>query len=147
MQEETGVEGTLNTEWWCGEELGWLVLDNDMSRARPVINDASHEFHIQFLPVQNNYVLVEGWGFPRQVLNIRSADTLTGSWSERNIIYRPEERKRLNVYSFGISAHPGLQGADIIATYNVNHEISLQEALDTSVLYPRFVRINFESGK
>jgi len=147
LQEDTGFKNTLNTEWWCGKELGWLALDNDLSRARPVINDVSGEFYIQFLPVQNKYVLVEGWGWPKQVLNIRSADTLTGPWSERNIIYRPEEGKRLNVYSFNIGAHPSLQGADIIATYNVNHEIFSQTALDTSVLYPRFVRIDFESGK
>jgi DNA-binding winged helix-turn-helix (wHTH) protein len=147
LQEETGVKGSLSTEWWCGEELGWLALDNDLSTARPVINDASNEFRIQFLPAQNKYILVEGWGFPKQVLNIRSADTLTGTWSERNIIYRPEERNRLNVYSYGIRAHPGLQGADIVATYDVEHEIFIEAALDTSVLYPRFVRINFGSDK
>jgi DNA-binding winged helix-turn-helix (wHTH) protein len=147
LQEETGGEGSLSTEWWCGEELGWLALDNDLSTAKPVINDASHQFDIQFLPAQNKYVLVEGWGFPSNVLNIRSADTLTGTWSERNIIYRLDERNRLNVYSFGIGAHPGLQGAEIIATYNVDHEVFSQGALDTSVMYPRFVRINFGSGK
>jgi DNA-binding winged helix-turn-helix (wHTH) protein len=147
LQEESGVKGSLSTEWWCGQELGWLALDNDLSTAKPVINDAKNEFYIQFLPAQNKYVLVEGWGFPGNLLSIRSTDTLTGTWSERNIIYRPEERNRRNVYSHGIGAHPGLQGADIIATYDVNHEIFSQGALDTSVLYPRFVRINFGSVK
>jgi len=94
-----------------------------------------------------SYILVEGWGFPRNALNIRSADTLTGTWSEKLIIYRPEERNRPNVYSLGIRAHPCLQGAYIVATYNVNHEAFSQFALDTSVGYPRFVRINFTSGK
>jgi len=147
LKKSVGSTDTISSEWWCGEELGWQVLADDLSRARPVISDASHQFHIQFLPEQNKHVLVEGWGFPTQVLSMRSADTLTGTWSERTIIFRPEERYRPGVYVHGIGVHPGLQGADIIATYNVNHEIFSQQLVDTTVLYPRFVRINFEPGR
>lgn len=147
LKESVGFEDKLVSEWWCGEELGWLVLGNDLSRARPVINDASHQFHIHFQPLQDRYILIEGWGFPSQVIDVRSAEKLTGSWSDRTIIFRPVESHRRNVFAHNIGVHPGLQGADVIATYDVNHEIFSQASWDTTVLYPRFVRINFETPR
>ena len=147
LQEETGFENLLSTEWWCGEELGWLALGNDLSKARPAISDAGYAFTIQFLPEQNRYVLIEGWGFPSAVLSMRSANTLTSTWSERTIIYRPEERRHSGSNVQNIGTHPGLQGADITATYNLNHEIDGESIKNNSLLYPRFVRINFMSGK
>jgi hypothetical protein len=144
---DIGVKDILTSEWWCGEDLGWLVLDNDLSRARPVINDASHLFHIQFLPTLSKHILIEGWGFPTQVLSMRSADALTDTWSERTIIYRPEERNRPGVFIHSIGIHPYLQGADIIATYNVGHEVFSQAISDSTVLYPRVVRINVDSDR
>lgn len=147
LQEETGFENTLSTEWWCGEELGWLALDHDLSEARPVLSDAGYAFTIKFLPEQSRYVLIEGWGFPSSVLSMRSANTLTSTWSERNIIYRPEERKHSYVNNQNIGTHTGLQGSDIVATYNVVHQVLGEAIKNNSLLYPRFVRINFTSGK
>jgi hypothetical protein len=48
---------------------------------------------------------------------MRAAPSLTGPWSDPQVVYRPPEYHRPRIMIYAAEAHPELSGADLVLTY------------------------------
>lgn len=133
-------------EWWSGDVSGWVPADQQAGIARPIFSETPLGFSIQYYPKQKIYMQLQTWGFGSAAIAVRTSATLTGPWSERQIVFWPEEARKPNVFIYGGRAHSHLIGADIVATYDVNSSIFSNLLSDQSIYYPRFIRLNFEKN-
>ena len=137
--------GTLaGAEWWAGDPDRWVSVGQSDSQARPVLPATTTIFSIHYDQKLKKFVLLQTWGFGNAVMAIRTADKLTGPWSDRQIVYRPDESRRTDAMVYAGTGHIHLIGADIVATYNANSAVFSNLLADQSLYYPRFVRIDFE---
>jgi hypothetical protein len=145
--EQTTSGDISEIQWWGGESRGWLIADDDFLAAKPVVTDSYVGFSIKHIAFRNKFLLLETWGFGGAVISIRTADSLTGPWSKRQAIFHPEEKFRGGVMIYGGRIQESLVGADLVVTYNVNHEIMSELINDMSIYFPRFVRIKLNSDQ
>lgn len=107
-----------------------------------VLADAAPEMSLHFSAKLGKYVHVRSLGFGATALVLETSDRITGPWSEPIEVYRPPESDRKDAFVYAGKAHPELLGADIIATYASNSFDFGKLVSDTTLYYPRFVRIN-----
>jgi hypothetical protein len=131
------ANGQLSSpEWWCGSD-GWQA---NISERRPVMRAVSSEFSIQRDPRGNGLIEVNTQGFGAADVVMRHAEILEGPWSKPQKLYRPPESDGPNPFVYAGKSHPELIGADLIVTYVANGSDQTL-ANDTSIYYPRFVRL------
>ena len=130
-----------------GELAGLELWDGAWTRASaasrpiPVLADAAPECSVHFDRAARRYVHVRSLGFGATTLAIATAERLTGPWSEPAVLFRPPECDRERPFVYAGKAHPELRGADLVATYATNSFDFAEAVRDTSLYYPRFVRL------
>ncbi|MDB4968133.1 MAG: hypothetical protein JWN44_3822 [Myxococcales bacterium] len=90
------------------------------------------------------FVAVDNDGFGHTTVDVRTAPAREGPWSQPAHAYRPPENDRAAVFTYAGKGHPELLGADLVATYASNHMDFAMLVADTSLYFPRFVRLRFE---
>lgn len=113
-------------------------------RVKPVavLADAAPESSLSFSAKLREYVHVRSAGFGATTLVLETAGRIAGPWSEPVIVYRPPESNREGAFVYAGKAHAELTGADFVATYACNSFDFAKLVDDTSLYYPRFVRID-----
>jgi hypothetical protein len=133
-----------------GELAGLELWDGAWSRAtaasRPVavLADAAPESSLHLDRALGRYVHVRSLGFGATTLAVSTAEHVTGPWSEPRTVYRPPESDRERPLVYAGKAHPELSGADLVATYACNSFDFGALVADTTLYYPRFVRLTRE---
>jgi len=131
----------LNPEWWMGDKTGWLRDPDSTISPEILFKDGATEFSVWFDPSLKKFFQVQTIGFGQAQLVLRQATTLTGPWSEPKTIFSPVENNIPNIMIYSAKAHPQISDTSIVLTYATNGPESLIVA-DTSIYYPRFVRVN-----
>lgn len=126
-------------EWWQ-TPAGWIPDGALTGSPTPIFRDAQTEFSVHHDRRSGLYLAFQSLGFGPAVLGMRTASALTGPWHLRDTVYVPPESARSDILIYAGKAHPELQGADLILTYATNLPFTRQRA-DTTVYYPRFVRL------
>jgi len=139
-ESDVGAGNLLLPEWWAGARLGW-VPDSSTTPRWPIFEDGAPEITIHYDPVAGRYLAVQSQGFGSADVTLRAAPRLTGPWTAPRMIYRPPEYYRRNVMIYAAKAHPTLTGADLVLTYATNSFSFGDQAADTLLYFPRFVRL------
>ncbi len=125
----SAARGDLSSpEWWSGGS--W---SESRESAVVVVPAGAPELSVQADGVLAPFVMVQTEGFGAATLALRTAPAPEGPWSGPQTFFRPPESHEgggQDVYAG--KAHPGLTGADLIATY-----------VASSLYYPRFVRVSY----
>lgn len=108
-----------------------------------VIADAAPELSLHFDERLRRFVHVRSLGFGATTLGISTAESLIGPWSAAQSVYVPPESARDNAFVYAGKAHPELDGADLVATYASNSFDFAELVADSSLYYPRFVRLTY----
>ena len=87
---------------------------------------------------------VQTVGFGPAVIAMRTATGPTGPWSSSDTLYRPREFDEPEVAIYQGKAHPHLTGADLVLTYSTSSFEFQNIVEDTTLYYPRFVRLFVE---
>jgi len=127
-------------QWWTGRG-GW-VSHRQLGSAEPTaLLAGSTEFSVFHVPRLGGYLYVESHGFGASAIAVRTAPALTGPWSDRRTVFRPPESGRERVLVYAGKAHPQLAGGDLVVTYASNSLDFMTLVQDTSLYYPRFVKL------
>jgi hypothetical protein len=126
-------------ELWDGQ---WSRTRVDL-RPTPVLKDAAPELSLHFDARLQRFVHVRTLGFGDTELSLATARQLTGPWSQPLVVYRPPESDREGALVYAAKAHPELLGADLVATYASNSFDFDTLVRDSTLYYPRFVRISY----
>ncbi len=142
-RESDAREGKLmDLEWWAGDAEGWVPDRHQLTPPHPVLNGGQTEFTVHYDSSSQRYLQVQTVGFGSAAVTLRSAAKLTGPWSEPDTLYRPPELSKPGILIYAGKAHPHLRGADLVLTYATN-SFDFQELVrDTTIYYPRFVRVS-----
>ncbi len=114
-------------EWWCGGEWSTSCADGPAV----VMPEAASELSVQGGGTLAPYIAVESEGYGATTLALRTAPALEGPWSDPESFFRPPESRDGETNVYAGKGHPGLGGADLVATY-----------VAADLYYPRFVRVN-----
>lgn len=145
---ELAAKGRLSElEWWTGNTTGWLRQSEIQARPKPVFPDAQTEFTVHFEPRLNGFLEIQTVGFGAADIGFRWTRAVTGRWTDLKIFYQPEEAGRNDVLIYAGKSHPELQGADLVLTYVVNATRFSTLVQDTSLYYPRFLKVSLHSPK
>lgn len=135
------VQGNLaNPEWWAGDRLGW-VPDASPAARHPIFGNGQSDLTIHWDTKTERFLAFQTQGFGPADVMIRAAPTLTGPWSQPQMIFRPSDYYRPNVMIYSAKAHPGLTGADLVLTYITSTFLFEEHLSDPQTYYPRFVRL------
>jgi hypothetical protein len=77
-------------------------------------------------------VMVQTEGVGAATMALRTAPAPEGPWSGPESFFRPPESEEGDTDVYAGKAHPGLTGADIVATY-----------VPASLYFPRFVKVSY----
>lgn len=130
----------MQPEWWAGDRVGW-VPDTSSAPRWPMFENAQSELTVHVDAATGRFLAVHTQGFGAADVTMRAAPVLTGPWTTPVVIHRPSEYYRPNVMIYAAKAHPHLTGADLVLTYATNTLERPELASDTSVYFPRFVRL------
>jgi hypothetical protein len=127
----SAAAGDLSSpEWWCGGS--WSASCSGGPKV--VVSEGAPELSVQADGVLAPFVMVQTEGYGASTMALRTAPAPEGPWSGPQTFFRPPESREggeADVYAG--KAHPGLTGADIVATY-----------VPSSLYFPRFVRVNYQ---
>lgn len=152
--EELSRGAPPSPEWWMGDRLGWI--DARLVGAQGpavVIDDAGSECSLHYDRRARVFVHFASYGFGASEIGVRTATTLTGSWSKPLIAYRPPESDAPRAFVYAGKAHPELVGPDrrdLLVTYAANSfefEDLLSSEGEDMLYWPRFVlvRMRFDN--
>ncbi|MGC4118979.1 MAG: hypothetical protein QM765_31305 [Myxococcales bacterium] len=88
------------------------------------------------------YVTVQSPGFGGTTIAVATAPALTGPWSRFVPVFRPPESERAGVLVYAAKSHPELEGAELVVTYATNSTDLATLVGDSSLYFPRFVRLD-----
>lgn len=129
----------MEPEWWAGE-AGWVPDSSSVPRW-PIFEDGQSEISVHLDAATDRFLSVHTRGFGPADVMIRAAPELAGPWTDARMVYRPPEYHRPGVMIYAAKAHPELEGADLVLTYATNSFDVGAVAADSSLYYPRFVRL------
>lgn len=130
----------LDPQWWAGSRFGW-VPDSSQTPRWPLFENGQSELTVHLDRATQLFLEVQTRGFGAADLLMRAAPTLTGPWSAPRMMYRPPEYYRENAMIYSGKAHPQLTGSDVVLTYATNTFRFSEHLTDSSIYYPRFVRL------
>ena len=90
------------------------------------------------------FIEVNSEGFGASTIVMRRARNLEGPWSPPKMIYRPAESDAPDAFVYAGKSHAELKGADLILTFVANGPVE-KVAKDTSLYFPRFVKVELQS--
>jgi hypothetical protein len=115
-------------QWWC--DGSWS--SSCAGGPSVVVPHAASELSVQPGGSLAAFVMVQTEGVGAATLALRTAPSLVGPWSEPQSFFRPPESRDGHTDVYAGKAHPGLLGADLVATY-----------VAADLYYPRFVRVTY----
>lgn len=128
-------------EWWSAG--AWAASASVTTLPAPLFGDGATELSVQPDPRGQGWLEVQTVGFGAATLDVRSAPGFTGPWGGLSIVYTPPESSRPNVLVYAGKGHPELTGAPLVATYASNSTRLPTLVADTTLYYPRFVRVSW----
>jgi len=141
---EALARGELSAlELWTGR---WERTRREL-QPLAVIADAAPELSLHFDARLQRFVHLRTLGFGATTLGISTAPSLIGPWSAPLRVYTPPESARAGAFVYAGKAHPELEGADLVATYAANSFDFATLVADTTLYYPRFVRLGFTPAR
>ncbi|MEW5848457.1 MAG: DUF4185 domain-containing protein [Myxococcota bacterium] len=126
-------------EWWCGPR-GW----GGDCEPEELFSPGAPELSVQRDSRAGGFVMVHTVGFGASTLAIRTAPTPQGPWSATRDVYTPQESAEQDTLVYAGKGHPGLTGADVVATYVAGRLGTIPVEEEHRLYWPRFVRINWE---
>jgi hypothetical protein len=145
--EEAFTLGNLAAaQWWNGPDAGWVDPTALTGPPAPVFTGAQTEFSVSWSADVGGFVEVQdGLGTPTSMA-ARFSPTPEGPWSELKDVFRPPESDQPGLLVYGAKAHAELTGAHLLATYLADSQDFTTSLIDSSMRYPRFVRLTFGSA-
>jgi serine/threonine protein kinase len=128
-------------QWWTGSYTGWKRQAQIDEEPEPAFREGQSDLSVHFDNTNKEFVCIQTVGFGPAILAIRKARELTGPWTEPEEIYRPPEMSREKIMIYSGKAHPQLVGANLVLTYCTNTFDLFEQAQDTTIYYPHFVRL------
>lgn len=123
--------------------------DSDSHQATGMAGDMASECSVSYLPKFGQYVLVYTDRGLSPKIQVRTAPTPWGEWSQPTTVYEcPEMMRDKNVFCYSAKAHPS-QGTNdrLIITYAANSFDFWQVVNDASLYWPRFVCVELATRK
>lgn len=140
--EASAYEGNLRDMAWLAADGTWIADGLSEREPAPVLRNGGTELTVHRDNLTGCYLEVQSVGFGPAVLVLRSATTLTGSWSDPVTLYRPPEYDTPQIMIYQGKAHPHLAGADLVLSYSTNTFADFDSLVgDSTIYYPRFVRL------
>jgi hypothetical protein len=137
------AQGDLSApEWWTPS--GWVAQTDLAALPAPLFADGATELSVQPDPRGSGWIEVQTVGFGAATIDIRSAPDFTGPWGAAAVAYTPPESQLPDVLVYAGKGHPELTGAQLIATYATNAGSFSTLVADTSLYYPKFVRMSWQ---
>jgi hypothetical protein len=134
------ASGDLSSPEWLTPS-GWVPEAALTALPVPVFADGATELSVQPDPRGSGWLEVQTVGFGAATLDMRRAPALGGPWGSAAPVYLPPESSRSGVLVYAGKGHPELQGAPLVTTYASNSTSFRTLVADTTLYYPRFVRI------
>jgi len=128
------ADGRLAAEWWDGVRWGGGATPAE------VMSDAGAESSLH-QAADGRWVHVRSQGFGATTIVLAEAASVLGPWRDWQSIYRPPESDRPGAFVYAGKAHPELEGGGLVVTYAANGFDFAEVVRDTSLYYPRFVRV------
>jgi hypothetical protein len=134
------AQGDLSApEWWTPSS--WVAQASLTALPPPLFADGATELSVQPNSGGAGWIEVQTVGFGAATLDVRSAPSFAGPWGSLSIVYTPPESYLPEVLVYAGKGHPELTGAELVATYAANSTSFATLIGDTSLYYPKFVRI------
>lgn len=108
----------------------------------PVFSPGATELSVHADPILGRWISIQTVGFGPAELALRTSPSAGGPWSALAAFYRPPESDRDDILVYAGKAHPWLRGAELVATYSTNSLDFEALVADTSLYYPRFVKLD-----
>jgi hypothetical protein len=120
---------------------------SDLGQAEALVPQMATEFSVHFLATTQRYHLVYTENGLSARVMMRTSEQPAGPWSEARIIYEcPEMKQDKNFFSYAAKAHPSLSGRnELVISYVVNSRDFWQVARESSLYWPRFIRLPLTS--
>ncbi|MDI1436333.1 hypothetical protein [Polyangium sorediatum] len=103
--------------------------------------DGQTELTVHHDRARDLWIEVQAEGFGASDLALRTANDLRGPFSDLETFYHPPESDREDTIVYAGKGHPELEGADLVVTYASNSLDFPTLLADTSLYFPRFVRV------
>ena len=129
-------------EWWDGA-AGWLPHAALTGPPAAVFRDAQTELTVSSGVLPDRLVEVQSRGFGDTTIAVRLSPAVEGPFTAMRDAFHPPESTFPGVFVYAGKAHPELLGADLVVTYAANASDFARLLSDTSLYYPRFVRLTF----
>jgi hypothetical protein len=131
-------------EWWTPS--GWVAQSSLRAPPQALFANGATELRVQPDPRGSGWLEVQTVGFGAATLELRCAPGFAGPWGALNGFYTPPESSRAGVLVYAGKTHPELTGAPLVATYATNTLSIATLVNDTSLYYPRFVKMSWTAG-
>jgi hypothetical protein len=143
--------GTFGDPEWATDASGGFTRQSQLAGPPMRLFDQGHtELSVHLDPATNQLVVVQPLGFPKGDIVMRTAPALWGPWSAPSVVYHPPEEQCSGVLTYAAKAHPELRspalGGKVAVTYATNAGDFFTLASDTSLYFPRFVKLDVGSG-
>lgn len=135
------VDGSLLAPEWHNGEQGFVPHAALAGAPLPVMENAQTELTVSWLQKAGQWLEVQSRGFGATTIAFRRAPRPEGGWSELTDVFRPPESDRDDAFVYAGKAHPQLTGGDLVVTYAANAKDFATLIADSSLYYPRFVRL------
>ena len=137
--------GDFSGTAWYTPDRGWqsvAALGGDPAVIFPGSGtDNAPELSVQMLK-NGTFLAVQSVGFGATQLALRTAPAPEGPWTAPCAVFQPSESAAKDAFVYAGKGHPGLVGADIVATYVANSFASTAVVTDMSLYFPRFVKLS-----
>jgi hypothetical protein len=142
-QLDAGNGDLRGSQWWCGQQLGWLTA-NDITRKPAVLfDDAQVEFGVYHDRREDRYLQFQTIGFGAADLGFRTAVRPEGPWGKLRPFYRPPEKTIPGVLIYAAKVHDFTNGGLPMITYLTNlTDISRLDDFP-AVYYPQVLRVTW----
>jgi hypothetical protein len=140
------VAGRLAKAKWWQRPRGWAVVSGSRAAPTAIIGNAGSECSLTFNRSLDRWLLVRSEGFGATTIVVSFSRRIEGPWSKPRFVFRPPESRGPDAFVYAAKGHPELTGADMVVTYATNtlSPDPLRTLINqTSLYYPRFVRLTF----
>ena len=136
--------GDFSGATWYTPDRGWQGVPN-LSGEPAVVFPGSGTDNPTELSVQEQkngtFVAMQSVGFGATQLALRTAPAPEGPWTAPCTVFQPSESSAKDAFVYAGKGHPGLLGADLVATYVANSFDGTKVLTDMSLYFPRFVKV------
>ena len=129
-------------DWWSPADRTWHSGAGLRRKPPPVMTGAQSEFTVHREAGTTQYTVVQSVGFGATSIGVRQSAHPEGPWPIPSFLYLPEESRRPGGFVYAAKAHPHLRGADLVLSYASNCFDFGTLVRDTTLYFPRFLKVN-----